>query len=98
MHNKLVHIKCYKVIIFLFFLTFLIFFLIVTSCYILSGSQPFLALYNSGLDTVLLAIIKSETADRVNELIFSLDKEYFKVMIGFFFFMTMIFFLYNSKK
>ena len=74
------------------------FFLIVTSCYILSGSQPFLALYNSGLDTVLLAIIKSETADRVNELILSLDEEYFKVMIGFFFFMTMIFFLYNSKK
>ncbi len=76
----------------------LIFFSIVITSYILSGSQPFLTLYNSGLDTVLLAIIKSETADRVNELIFLLDKEYFKVMIGFFFFITMIFFLYNSKK
>ena len=75
----------------------LIFFLIVIVSYILSGSQPFLALYNSGLDTVLLTIIKSETADRVNELIFSLDQQYFKVMIGFFFFI-MIFFLYNSKK
>ena len=76
----------------------LIFFSIVILGYILSGSQPFLTLYDSGLDTVLLTVIKSETSDRLNELIFSLDKEYFKVMIGFFFFLAMIFFLYNSKK
>ena len=64
----------------------LIFFSIVILGYILSGSQPFLTLYDSGLDTVLLTVIKSETSDRLNELIFSQDKEYFKVMIGFFFF------------
>ena len=76
----------------------LVYFSIVIACFILTGSQPFLALYNSGLETVLLTIIKSETGDRVNELIFSLDKEYVKVMIGFFLFIAMIFCLFNSKK
>ena len=76
----------------------LVFFSIVIASYFLSGEQPFLALYNSGLDSILGTVIKSETGDRIKELIFSLDKEYFKVMIGFFFFLLMIFFLLNSKK
>ena len=76
----------------------LAFFLVVIVGYTLTGGQPFLALYNNGLDTILGAIIKSETGDRIKDLIFSLDKEYFKVMIGFFFFLLMIFSLFNSKK
>ena len=76
----------------------LAFFLVVIVSYTLSEGQPFLTLYNNGLDTILGAIIKSETGDRIKDLIFSLDKEYFKVMIGFFFFLLMIFSLFNSKK
>ena len=76
----------------------LVFFLVVIVGHTLTEGQPFLALYNNGLDTILGAIIKSETGDRIKDLIFSLDKEYFKVMIGFFFFLLMIFSLFNSKK
>ena len=76
----------------------LIFFSIVIVSYILSAGQPFLSLYNSGLDSILEAVIKSETSDRIKELIISVDREYFKVMIGFFFFLLMIFFLLNSRK
>ena len=76
----------------------LAFFLVVIVSYTLSEGQPFLTLYNNGLDTILGTIIKSETDDRIKDLIFSLDKEYFKVMIGFFFFLLMIFSLFNSKK
>ena len=67
----------------------LIFFSIVIVSYILSAGQPFLSLYNSGLDSILEAVIKSETSDRIKELIISVDREYFKVMIGFFFFLLM---------
>ena len=76
----------------------LFFFSIVIASYALSGGQPFLALYNSGLDSILGTVIKSETGDRIKELIFSLDKEYFKVMIGFFFFLIMFFFFIKFKK
>ena len=76
----------------------LIFFSIVIVSYILSAGQPFLSLYNSGLDSIIEAVIKSETSDRIKELIISVDREYFKVMIGFFFFLLMIFFLLNSRK
>ena len=76
----------------------LIFFSIAIVSYVLSAGQPFLSLYNNGLDGILEAIIKSETGDRIKELIISIDKEYFKVMIGFFFFLLMIFFLLNSKQ
>ena len=81
------------------FINFILaFFLVVIAGYTLTEGQPFLALYNNGLDTILGTIIKSETGDRIKDLIFSLDKEYFKVMIGFFFFLLMIFSLFNSKK
>ena len=80
------------------FILSLVFFSVVIAIYALSGGQPFLSLYNNGLDTVLEAVIKSETSDRIKRLIFSLDTEYFKVMIGLFFFILMIFFLLNSKK
>ena len=76
----------------------LAFFSVVIGIYALNEGQPFLSLYNNGLDTVLGAVIKSETSDRVRNLVFSLDAKYFKVMIGFFFFLLMIFFLFNSKK
>ena len=76
----------------------LAFFSVVIAIYALNEGQPFLSLYNNGLDVVLGAVIKSETSDRINDLIISLDTKYFKVMIGFFFFLLMIFFLLNSKK
>ncbi len=76
----------------------LIFFSIVIVSYVLSAGQPFLTLYNSGFDSILETVIKSETGGRIKELIISIDKEYFKVMIGFFFFLLMIFILLNSKK
>ena len=76
----------------------LIFFSIVIVSYILSAGKPFLSLYNSGLDSILEAVIKSETSDRIKELIISVDREYFKVMIGFFFFLLMIFFFIKFKK
>ena len=77
------------------FILTLAFFSAVIAVYALNEGQPFLTLYNNGLDTVLEAVIKSETSDRVKNLIFSLDAKYFKVMIGFFFFLLMIFFLLN---
>ena len=80
------------------FISTLAFFSAVIAIYALTEGQPFLSLYNNGLDTVLGAVIKSETSDRIKHLIFSLDTEYFKVMNGFFFFLLMIFFLFNSKK
>ncbi len=76
----------------------LIFFSIVIVSYVLSAGQPFLTLYNNGFDSILLSVIKSESGVRIKELIFSLDDQYFKVMIGLFFFLLMIFFLLNSKK
>ena len=68
------------------FILTLAFFLTVIAIYTLNEGQPFLSLYNNGLDAVLGAVIKSETSDRIKNLIFSLDAKYFKVMIGFFFF------------
>ena len=76
----------------------LIFFSIVIVSYILSAGQPFLSLYNSGLDSILEAVIKSETSDRIKELIISVDREYFKVMIGFIFLFVNDFFFIKFKK
>ena len=81
-----------------FIISTLIFFSAIILGYISSEGQPFLTLYNNGLDGFLLSIIKSESGFRIKQLIFSLDDQYFKVMIGFFFFLIMIFFLLNSKK
>ena len=53
------------------FISTLVFFSVVISFYALNEGQPFLSLYNNGLDTVLGAVIKSETSDRVRNLVFS---------------------------
>ena len=62
----------------------LIFFSIVIVSYVLSAGQPFLTLYNSGFDSILETVIKSETGGRIKELIISIDKEYFKVLNFYF--------------
>ena len=74
------------------------FFTLVLISFFLTNGQPFFYLYDFGLDFVLQGIIKTETELRIEQLILSLDKVYFKVCIGFFFFLLMIFCLLNSKK
>ena len=76
----------------------LIFFSIVIISYVLSVGQPFLPLYDNGFVSILLSVIKSESGVRIKELIYSLDDQYFKVMIGLLFFFFIIFFFLNSKK
>jgi spermidine synthase len=64
----------------------------------LTQGQPFYFLYNIGLDSILHGVIKSENQSRIEQLIISMDEDYFKVCIGFFFFTLMIFCIYNTKK
>ncbi len=78
-------------------LTILFFFIAIAS-YGLSGGQPIFTLYNNGFDYILETVIKSESSVRIKELIFSLDKDFFKVMIGFYFFLLMTLFLINPKR
>jgi spermidine synthase len=74
------------------------YFILVFVGFFLTKGQLFFTLYNFGLDVLLEEIIKTETEFRIEQLIISLDKVYFKVCIGFFFFLLMIFCLLNSKK
>ena len=76
----------------------ILYFLFVFIGFFLTDGETFYSLYNSGLDTILNRVIQSETETRVELLIISLDKVYFKVCIGFFFFLFMILSLLNSKK
>ena len=76
----------------------LFYFVFILTGFFLTKGQPFLNLYNIGLSSVLNEIIKSETELRIEQLIITLDEVYFKVCIGFFFFILMIFCLLNSKK
>ena len=76
----------------------ILYFIFVFIGYFLTDGQTFYNLYNSGLDSILNRVIQSETETRVELLIISLDKVYFKVCIGFFFFLFMILSLLNSKK
>ena len=76
----------------------ILYFLFVFIGFFLTDGETFYSLYNSGLDTILNRVIQSETDTRVEQLIISLDKVYFKVCIGFFFFLLMILSLLNSKK
>lgn len=76
----------------------LFYFIFISISFFLTGGQPFLNLYNIGLDSVLNEVIKSETEFRIEQLINKLDEVYFKVCIGFFFFLLMIFCLFNAKK
>ena len=85
----------FKKISIIFFFTF---FSLITSFYFFFNGSPFLSLYENGLDSVLLNIIKSETPDRIQDLIVQLDENFFKVMTGFLLFVIMCFLLLNSKK
>lgn len=90
-------IKKYKVKNFATILT-LFYFASVVIWYFLSNGSPFLSLYENGFDKFLNAIIKSESKSRIDELIINLDKDFFKIIIAFLFFVIMCLLLINSKK
>ena len=74
------------------------FFILIFFWYFLSNGSPFLVLYENGFDKILNTIIQSETRERIDLLIVDLDKDFFKIMIGFLFFVIMCLLLLNSKK
>ena len=76
----------------------LFYFILIFLWFLLSNGSPFLALYENGFDKLLNVIIKSETKSRVRGLIVDLDKDFFKIMIAFLFFIIMCLLLINSKK
>ena len=76
----------------------LFYFLLISLWFLLSNGSPFLALYENGFDKFLNIIVQSETKSRVTALVISLDKDFFKIMIAFLFFMIMCLLLINSKK
>ena len=80
------------------FFSSIIFFITSTIFYYLSSENPFLYLYNNGLDKLLLTIIESESISRINDLIIVMDQKFFKIIFGLYFFLLMLFSLYNSKK
>ncbi len=79
------------------FLT-LFYFILIFLWFFLSNGSPFLALYENGFDKFLNIIIQSETKSRVDALVLSLDKDFFKIMVAFLFFIIMCLLLINSKK
>ena len=50
--------------------------------YLLSNQQPFQVLYDNGLDKILNYIIKSETPERVKELVTELDVYYWNIIVA----------------
>ena len=76
----------------------LFYFVVIFLWFFLSNGSPFLGLYENGFDKFLNAIIQSETKNRVDSLILALDKDFFKIMIAFLFFIIMCLLLINSKK
>jgi len=76
----------------------LFYFILIFLWFLISNGSPFLALYENGFDKLLNVIIKSESKSRIHELIVDLDKDFFKAMIAFLFFIMMCLLLINSKK
>ena len=74
------------------------YFLFISLWFFFSNGGPFLALYENGFDKFLNFIIQSETKGRVDQLINALDKDFFKIMVAFLFFIIMCLLLINSKK
>ena len=69
-----------------------------TSWYLISGGNPVLILYENGFDGFLQAIIKSESRDRILQLIVSIDENFFRIALGFLIFIFMFFLLIKSNK
>ena len=74
-----------------------IYFTIICSWYFLSNGSPILSLYNDGLDVFLELIIKSETRERLNDLVIRVDNDFFRISFGFLLFIFMFFLLTKSK-
>ena len=69
-----------------------------TSWYLISGGNPVLILYENGFDGFLQAIIKSESRDRILQLIVSIDENFFRIALGFLIFIFIFFLFIKSNK
>lgn len=75
------------------------FYIFSTTCwYLISGGNPLLLFYENGFDAFLQAIIKSESKDRILQLIIAIDENFFRIALGFLLFILMFVLLIKSNK